>query len=97
MAGGSADAAAALRLVAARAAADGGARVDDDALRAIATSLGADVPAQVAPGRWLARGAGERVSPLAAPGAYGVLVLPGDAPLRLPEPRAAPTSLVVVA
>lgn len=85
MAGGSADAAAALRLVAARAAADGGTRVDDDALRRIAATLGADVPAQVAPGRWLARGAGEHVSALRAPGAYGVLVLPGDAPLRTPD------------
>ncbi len=54
--GGSADAAAALRL--ARAAS----RLGDEAtLLAIAEGLGADVPAQVSPGRWLAGGAGERL------------------------------------
>ncbi|HEU4979356.1 MAG TPA: hypothetical protein VFT42_10705, partial [Solirubrobacteraceae bacterium] len=72
MAGGSADAAAALRL-AARAA--GGA--DERVLREVAASLGADVPAQVRPGRWLATGAGERLRRLPNPPAYGVLVLPG--------------------
>jgi len=80
MAGGSADAAAALRIAAAAA------RVDDDGLlREIAAGLGADVPAQVRPGRWLATGAGERVEPLPAPTPYGVLVLPGDGPLATPD------------
>jgi 4-diphosphocytidyl-2-C-methyl-D-erythritol kinase len=76
MAGGSADAAAALRLAAARAG------VGDDALlEDIAAGLGADVPSQVRGGRVLATGAGERLEP-AAPGApYGVLVLPVDAAL----------------
>jgi 4-diphosphocytidyl-2-C-methyl-D-erythritol kinase len=69
--GGSADAAAALRLAY---AASG--RGDERLLRSIAAELGADVPAQVAPGRWLARGAGELLGPLPAPAApFGVLVL----------------------
>lgn len=80
MAGGSADAAAALRLLA-RAA-----RLDDVALlREIAAGLGADVPAQVLPGRYLATGAGEHVEALAPvwPG-YVVLVLPSDGELSTP-------------
>ncbi|HEX2104840.1 MAG TPA: hypothetical protein VHF51_14385 [Solirubrobacteraceae bacterium] len=76
MAGGSADAGAALRL-AARAAG-----VEDDALlREIAATLGADVPAQVRPGRYLATGAGEELRALPDPPAYGVLVLPAAEPL----------------
>ncbi|HEX2702471.1 MAG TPA: hypothetical protein VHM72_03455, partial [Solirubrobacteraceae bacterium] len=46
--GGSADAAAALRLLARRAG-----RGSDAELLAIASSLGADVPSQLQPGRWL--------------------------------------------
>jgi 4-diphosphocytidyl-2-C-methyl-D-erythritol kinase len=76
MAGGSADAGAALRL-AARAAG-----VDDDALlRDIGATLGADVPAQVRPERCLATGAGEELRALLAPAPYGVLVLPAATPL----------------
>jgi 4-diphosphocytidyl-2-C-methyl-D-erythritol kinase len=76
MGGGSADAGAALRL-AARAAG-----VEDDALlREIAATLGADVPAQVRPGRYLATGAGEELRALPDPPAYGVLVLPAAVPL----------------
>jgi 4-diphosphocytidyl-2-C-methyl-D-erythritol kinase len=77
LAGGSADAGAALRL-AARAA-----DVDDDALlREIAFELGADVPAQVRPARFLATGAGEELRPLGGPaGDYAVLVLPAAEPL----------------
>jgi len=72
MAGGSADAGAALRL-AARAAG-----VDDDALlREVALGLGADVPAQVRPARYLATGAGETLRPLDGPRtAYALVVLP---------------------
>jgi 4-diphosphocytidyl-2-C-methyl-D-erythritol kinase len=71
MAGGSADAGAALRL-AARAAG-----IDDDALlREIAAELGADVAAQVRPRRYLATGVGERLTPLPPPAPYGVLVIP---------------------
>jgi 4-diphosphocytidyl-2-C-methyl-D-erythritol kinase len=76
MAGGSADAAAALRLVA-RAA---GVR-DDALLRELAVGLGADVPAQVRPARCLATGAGERLEPLPDPPAFGVLVLRARAAL----------------
>jgi 4-diphosphocytidyl-2-C-methyl-D-erythritol kinase len=71
MAGGSADAGAALRLVARAAGID-----DDGLLRQIAAGLGADVAAQVRPGRYLATGAGERLTPLPAPRPYGVLVIP---------------------
>jgi 4-diphosphocytidyl-2-C-methyl-D-erythritol kinase len=81
MAGGSADAAAALRLAAAAAG------VDDPALlEELAAQLGADVPAQVRGGRVLAGGAGEDLRPLPAAGQpYGVLVLPVDARLGAGE------------
>jgi 4-diphosphocytidyl-2-C-methyl-D-erythritol kinase len=70
--GGSADAAATLRL--ARHASGLG---SDGLLLELATRLGADVPAQIAPGRWLATGAGERLRELPAPShPFGVLVLP---------------------
>jgi 4-diphosphocytidyl-2-C-methyl-D-erythritol kinase len=71
MAGGSADAGAALRLAARAAAIE-----DDPLLRRIAAELGADVAAQVRPGRYLATGAGERLTPLPPPRPYGVLVIP---------------------
>ena len=71
MAGGSADAGAALRLAARAAAIE-----DDLLLRRIAAELGADVAAQVRPGRYLATGAGERLTPLPPPRPYGVLVIP---------------------
>jgi len=80
MAGGSADAGAALRL-AARAAG-----IEDDALLLdIAAGLGADVPAQVRPGRALATGVGDRLEPLGAPPAYGVAILPSHARLSTAE------------
>jgi 4-diphosphocytidyl-2-C-methyl-D-erythritol kinase len=70
--GGSADAAAALRL-ACRASGLG----SDELLLELGERLGADVPAQIAPGRWLATGAGERLRELPAPShPFGVLVLP---------------------
>lgn len=75
--GGSADAAAALRL--ARHASGLG---DDGLLLGLAAELGADVPAQVTPGRWLASGAGERLRELKpARSGFGVLVLPADVAL----------------
>jgi 4-diphosphocytidyl-2-C-methyl-D-erythritol kinase len=74
--GGSADAAAALRLAA---VASGRER---EPLLGLAAALGSDVPAQLRPGRWLASGAGERLEALPAPRAiFGVLVLPIDASL----------------
>lgn len=70
--GGSADAAAALRLAAAAAG------VAEDELFALAAALGADVPAQVRPGRSLATGAGEALEHLPAPPAFGVLVVASE-------------------
>ncbi len=75
LAGGSADAAAALRL--ARAASGLG---DEALLLDMAGTLGADVPAQVVPGRWLATGAGEILGALPEPtgASFAVLVLPSE-------------------
>jgi 4-diphosphocytidyl-2-C-methyl-D-erythritol kinase len=72
LAGGSADAGAALRL------AHAASRVGDDALLLeIAAELGADVPSQVQPARVLATGAGERLHSLPEPiRTVGVLVAP---------------------
>ena len=80
MAGGSADAAATLRLLA-RAS---GVR-DDRLLREVAAGLGADVPAQVRPRRYLATGAGERLHPLPDPVPFAVLVLRATRGLRTPD------------
>jgi 4-diphosphocytidyl-2-C-methyl-D-erythritol kinase len=75
--GGSGDAAAALRLAAAASGLG-----DHDLLEGIARTLGADVPAQVRPGRWLAREAGEELQALPDPIVpLGVLVLPVSHPL----------------
>jgi 4-diphosphocytidyl-2-C-methyl-D-erythritol kinase len=71
MGGGSADAAATLRL--ARRASGLG---DEQLLLELAAELGADVPAQISPGRWLASGAGEHLRELPPPAApLGLLVL----------------------
>jgi 4-diphosphocytidyl-2-C-methyl-D-erythritol kinase len=72
LAGGSADAAATLRL--ARHVSGLG---DEQLLRELGAQLGADVPAQISPGRWLASGTGEQLQELAPPRTrFGVLVLP---------------------
>jgi 4-diphosphocytidyl-2-C-methyl-D-erythritol kinase len=72
LAGGSADAAATLRL-----AGHASGLGDVQLLRRLGAQLGADVPAQIAPGRWLATGAGEQLLELPAPkGSLGILVLP---------------------
>ncbi len=78
MGGGSADAAAMLRLAARLAP------VDPALLRRVATDLGADVPAQLDPGPSIGTGAGEVVEPLPALPAYGVLVLPQSLALSTP-------------
>lgn len=62
LAGGSADAAATLRLLHRATGAGDLAQLDQ-----IARALGADVPAQLEPGRWLASGAGERLERLPDP------------------------------
>jgi len=76
--GGSADAAATLRL--AKHASGLG---DEALLRELGAALGADVPAQIAPGRWLAGGAGELLEALPDPNpaSFGLLVLPAAAEL----------------
>lgn len=80
MGGGSADAAAALRLAAHAAGAP-----DDPRLRDVAPRLGADVPAQVQPRRCLMLGIGERVEPLAHGPAFGAVVVPSPHALSTPE------------
>jgi 4-diphosphocytidyl-2-C-methyl-D-erythritol kinase len=83
--GGSADAAATLRL--ARLASGLG---DERLLLELARGLGADVPAQVTPGRWLARGVGEQLTALPDPlPALELLVLPSDQELSTADVYAA--------
>ncbi|HVY76874.1 MAG TPA: hypothetical protein VG898_00020, partial [Solirubrobacterales bacterium] len=65
--GGSADAAAVLRLAAGEVA----------ELEQIAAALGADVPSQLLPALALVRGAGEEVERLPSPAAHAVVLLPG--------------------
>ena len=74
--GGSADAAAVLRL-AARRSGRGDARLAFE----LSAALGSDVPGLLVPGRVLARGAGERVEPMDDPAPFGILVLPSAARL----------------
>jgi len=79
--GGSADAAAALRL-----AQHVSGLGDERLLLELGAELGADVPAQVTPGRWLASGAGERLRALPDPRSpFGLLVLPAAAGLSTGE------------
>jgi 4-diphosphocytidyl-2-C-methyl-D-erythritol kinase len=77
MAGGSADAAAALRLAAEAAGLD-----DRRWLEDIAATLGADVPSQIRGGLVLATGVGARLRPLDIFLDYSVVVVPVDAELR---------------
>jgi 4-diphosphocytidyl-2-C-methyl-D-erythritol kinase len=77
--GGSADAAAVLRL-AARCGALGslsGPKAPHGELGAIAAELGADVPSQLVPALSLVRGAGERVERLPEPAPHAAVLLPG--------------------
>jgi 4-diphosphocytidyl-2-C-methyl-D-erythritol kinase len=76
MAGGSADAAAALRLAAEAAGFNDRRRLED-----IAAELGADVPSQIRGGLVLATGEGSRLRPLALALDYAAVVLPVDAEL----------------
>ena len=78
MAGGSADAAGALRLALAL---DCGVRPSAAELDAIAASLGADVPAQLVPGLAIGRGAGELVEHVDQLAPHAFVVLPSQLPL----------------
>ncbi|HVD86468.1 MAG TPA: hypothetical protein VNB59_03590 [Solirubrobacterales bacterium] len=73
--GGSADAAAVLRLAAGE--------VPD--LPRLAAELGADVPSQLRPALALVRGGGERVEPLPEPAEHAVVLLPGGGGLGTAE------------
>ena len=73
--GGSADAAAVLRL----------ARGEVDGLEEIAAELGADVPSQIHPSMALLSGAGERVVEMPRPGEFGVVVVPQERGLSTAE------------
>jgi len=73
--GGSADAAAILRLAAGE--------VDD--LPALAAELGADIPSQLVPALSLVEGAGERVERLPDPPPHAVVLLPGGGGLSTAE------------
>ncbi|HKI67274.1 MAG TPA: hypothetical protein VJ989_08410 [Solirubrobacterales bacterium] len=83
--GGSADAAAVLRLATGDFPGQwtGNSPVPD--LPEIAAELGADVPSQLQPAMALVRGAGERVEPLPAPPPHAVLLLPGGGGLSTAE------------
>ncbi|HZH24476.1 MAG TPA: hypothetical protein VEY49_06195 [Solirubrobacteraceae bacterium] len=72
MGGGSADAAAALRL----AAATSGHDLSSPELQAVAIGLGADVPSQLVPQRCLMTGIGEAVRSLDDPEPAGLLIVP---------------------
>ena len=74
--GGSADAAAALRLLARRSGAGTAGQ-----LLELAAGLGSDVPSQLRPGRCLVSGGGELVAALADPSPFGILVLPSHSAL----------------
>jgi 4-diphosphocytidyl-2-C-methyl-D-erythritol kinase len=80
--GGSADAAAVLRL--ARDPALGVAGWTPD-LEAIGVNLGADVPSQLSPALALVQGAGERVERLPDPSPHAVVLLPGGGGLGTAE------------
>jgi 4-diphosphocytidyl-2-C-methyl-D-erythritol kinase len=71
MGGGSADAAAVLRL-----AARASGRVDHQAAVRVAPALGADVPALLEPGPSLITGAGEHVEPVPERGPFGLVLVP---------------------
>jgi 4-diphosphocytidyl-2-C-methyl-D-erythritol kinase len=77
--GGSADAAAVLRLAAG----------EVEGLEELAAELGADVPSQLDPVPALVGGAGERVEPIAPPGEVGVIGLASDRGLATAEVYAA--------
>ncbi len=78
MGGGSADAAAVLRLAACTA------DVDEALLHELAVGLGADVPSLLFPGRVVMTGAGEHVDRLPSPDPFGLLIVPSREALSTP-------------
>lgn len=79
MAGGSADAAATLRL------AGEVAPVRPEEAVPLAQRLGSDVPSQLTPGLWLGTGGGERVEPIASLAPHAFVILPQPAGLSAAE------------
>ncbi|MFL5859421.1 MAG: 4-(cytidine 5'-diphospho)-2-C-methyl-D-erythritol kinase [Solirubrobacteraceae bacterium] len=79
MGGGSADAAALLRLAPRLAATHGTSRLR------IAGRLGADVPSQLVPGPWIGIGAGHRLLPAPKLTSYGIVAVPQAFPLPTPD------------
>jgi 4-diphosphocytidyl-2-C-methyl-D-erythritol kinase len=79
MGGGSADAAAVLRLAAAATN-----LTDPARLHEIAARVGADVPSLLDPGRVLMTGAGERVARLPDPEPFGLVIVPSPHTLSTP-------------
>jgi 4-diphosphocytidyl-2-C-methyl-D-erythritol kinase len=82
--GGSADAAAVLRLARGDLHVDMTGKSPQLDLAALAAALGADVPSQLDPALALVRGAGERIKPLPAPPPHAVLLLPDGGGLSTP-------------
>jgi 4-diphosphocytidyl-2-C-methyl-D-erythritol kinase len=82
--GGSADAAAVLRLARGDLHVDTTGKSPQLDLAALAAGLGADVPSQLDPALALVRGAGERIEPLPAPPLHAALLLPGGGGLSTP-------------
>ena len=79
MGGGSADAAATLRL-----AAEAAGGVDPALLHELAVALGADVPSLLAPGRVLMTGAGEHIETLPDAEPFGLVIVPSADALCTP-------------
>lgn len=85
MAGGSADAAATLRLARALGETDPRWRVEEAWLWELAAELGADVPSQLVPGVSLGLGAGERVEQAAPPATHALAIVPLGVELATPD------------
>lgn len=85
MAGGSADAAATLRLARALGESDPRWQVEEAWLWQLAAELGADVPSQLVPGVSLGLAAGERVEQAAPPAPHALAIVPLGVELSTPD------------
>ena len=83
--GGSADAAAVLRLARGNLVANRQTKAPSIDFAEVAAELGADVPSQLDPAFSLVRGAGERVEPLPPPAPHAVVLLPSGGGLSTAE------------